>query len=161
MKSKDIHIRYEEYQSINELKQNEITLLNAAKMATLNAYAPYSHFTVGAAVSLNNGEIIIGSNQENASYPLSLCAERVAIYHALSQFTRASIDMLAIAACKNHHFTINPVCPCGACLQVMHEAEIRSRKPMRILLYGENKIYTFTSTSKLLPFSFDPDTLNQ
>jgi cytidine deaminase len=138
----------------NELNKTEKIVINAAKETVRNAYCPYSHFQVGAAVLLVKGEIIRGSNQENAAYPSGLCAERTALFYANSQFPGEAIDTIAIAAFCNGRYTAKPVTPCGACRQVILEAQNRYKHPIRMILYGENEIYIVESVSELLPLDF-------
>lgn len=128
-------------------------LYDAAIRAATRAYAPYSHFHVGAAVLLSNGTIVEGNNQENVSYPSGLCAERVALFSAGASFPDIPVVSLAIAAIKDG--IIQPsVSPCGGCRQVMLETEQRSGHPMRILLCGSEETIILPSSQCLLPFSF-------
>lgn len=143
------------YCRLDELNSREKNLIQAAKNACASAYAPYSHFQVGAAVLLDNGEIVTGSNQENAAYPSGLCAERVALFAAASHFPENKAIALAIAARhENEDFTQNAVSPCGACRQVMTETEKRFQHPLKVLLYGESEIICIDSAQELLPLSF-------
>ena len=140
--------------SFEELNSEEKKLIEAAKKAANKAYAPYSHFHVGAAVLLSHGTIITGNNQENAAYPSGLCAERTAVFYANSQYPEQAVQMLAIAASSNETFTEMPVTPCGACRQVLLEMENLFGKSIRILLYGRKKIYKVGSVKELLPLCF-------
>lgn len=143
------------YCRLDELNSTEKNLIQAAKNACASAYAPYSHFQVGAAVLLDNGNIVIGSNQENAAFPSGLCAERVALFAAASQFPENKAIALAIAARhENGSFTQKAVSPCGACRQVMTETEKRFQHPLKVLLYGESEIICIESAQELLPLSF-------
>ena len=153
MKEHTLHIQYQVAQ-LEELPTDEQLLVKKAKEATRNSYANYSHFHVGAACLLADGRIVIGANQENAAFPSGLCAERSAIFAAQSNYPEQAITTLAIAACNEHGFLKSPISPCGACRQVVLEMEDRYRRPVRILLYGENGIYCFHSLTDLLPFSF-------
>ncbi|MDD6007005.1 MAG: cytidine deaminase, partial [Bacteroidales bacterium] len=125
-----------------------------AKEATATAYTPYSKFHVGAALLLSNGEIVTGSNQENAAFPSGTCAERTTIYYAHARYPEASFDTLAIAAFSNGHFQASPISPCGACRQAILEYETLFNKNIRILLYGENEIYLLDGIKSLLPLCF-------
>ena len=126
-----------------------------AHEATLNSYAPYSKFHVGAAVRLANGVIIKGNNIENAAYPSGLCAERTALFAAQAQYPDVPVKMLAIAARTPHgELQSEPVSPCGSCRQVIIETETRFRQPVRILLYGSSKIYVIDGIKNLMPLSF-------
>lgn len=140
--------------SIPTLTNQEKTLINTAKEAVFKAYAPYSKFKVGAAVLLENGEIITGSNQENAAYPSGTCAERVALFYANSLYPNISVAAIAIAAFTNNKYVQNPISPCGACRQVLSEVELRQQKPITIYLYGESDIFMLESTKHLLPLHF-------
>lgn len=142
--------------SMSELHKEDRELLDRAVANLDKAYAPYSGFHVGAAIRLANGNIVTGSNQENASYPLCICGERVALYNASDQYPGEVIETLAIVA-RNTKMTIDtPVSPCGACRQVITEYEQRQRKPIRILLKSDvSEIYILESGKELLPLSFD------
>lgn len=143
------------YCRLDELNSTEKNLIQAAKNACASAYAPYSHFQVGAAVLLDNGNIVIGNNQENAAFPSGLCAERVALFAAASQFPENKAIALAIAARhENGSFTQKAISPCGACRQVMTETEKRFQHPLKVLLYGESEIICIESAQELLPLSF-------
>lgn len=143
-----------------ELSDEEKQLLEAAKEATKNSYAPYSHFHVGAAVLLDNGEIMSGSNQENCAYPSGLCAERTTVFYANSLHPDTPINILCVCARDSSgDFTSRPCPPCGACRQVLVETEQRFGKPMRVLLFGKEGTYCLDSAADLLPLSFDSDFL--
>lgn len=137
-----------------ELTDSDKRLIEAAIEATKRSYAPYSHFHVGAAAMLDDGTIVTGSNQENAAYPSGLCAERTALFHAGSEYPDKAVTTLAIAASNCDGLTEQPVTPCGACRQVMLEAEQRYRRPIRMLMYGTACIYETRGTKDLLPLSF-------
>lgn len=139
---------------ISELDESEQQLLKLAIDASEKAYAPYSNFKVGAAVLLKNGVKVIGSNQENAAYPSGLCAERTAVFSANAQYPDQPIVALAIAA-RNANGLLNlPITPCGACRQVVLEAEYRFKRPIRILLFGQENTYIVDSINDLLPLQF-------
>lgn len=142
--------------SYDECTDIEKKLIDAAKQATSNAYAPYSKFKVGAALLLSDGKIITGNNQENAAYPSGLCAERTAVFYANSQFPDQKIIGLAVAAYYNGDFTSELVSPCGSCRQVLLEVESRYQSPVKILMYtNKNEVYVADSMSSLMPLSFD------
>ena len=143
------------------LGTDEQTLIEKAKMACDTSYAPYSKFSVGAALLLENGEIISGSNQENAAYPSGLCAERVAIFAASAAFPKTNVKKIAIAARKsNEHGKFVNVTPCGACRQVMSEYETRQDSPIKVLMLGDHgKIFVSNSVDVLLPFKFSDTSL--
>jgi cytidine deaminase len=145
--------------SYDECTEIEKNLIDAAKHATSNAYAPYSHFHVGAALLLENGKIITGNNQENAAYPSGLCAERTAVFYANAQYPDQKIEAIAIAAFYNGQFTDDLISPCGSCRQVLLEVESRYNSPVKILLYKKGEVYMADSMSSLMPLSFTKDAL--
>jgi cytidine deaminase len=147
--------------SFDELPEDEKKLVHIAKEAAEKAYAPYSNFNVGAAVILENGEIVSGNNQENAAYPSGLCAERVALFYANAKWPDSSVCKMAIAARKNGGFINEPIAPCGSCRQVLVESENRYGKPIRLLLYGAEEIAIISSATDLLPLSFGKDYLKK
>lgn len=138
----------------DELSKEEQQLIDSAKEATYSAYAPYSNFFVGAALRLQDGSIMIGNNQENASYPCGLCAERTALFAANSQYPHLQVTALAIAARNAEGFLKTPITPCGSCRQVMLEVEHRQKAHIKIYLYGENGVYRIASSEELLPLQF-------
>lgn len=153
------HVRVYEYEELNAADRE---LLEAARQATLRSYAPYSHFSVGAAARLANGIIVSGTNQENAAYPSGLCAERTTLFYANSQHPDQPVETLAIAARNERgEYLDTPIPPCGACRQVMLETETRFGQPMRILLYGRQGIYELESAGTLLPLSFGAEMLTE
>lgn len=143
-----------------ELTADERLLVDAAKDATYRSYAPYSKFCVGAAVQLQNGEVLTGNNQENCAFPSGLCAERTTLFYANSRYPDVAVSTICIAARDSTgQFTRMPISPCGACRQVMLETEHRFRTPMRVILYGTDGIYIIPSARDLLPVGFDSDCL--
>ena len=152
----EIGIRAFRYEELEELDRK---LIDAAKEATNRSYAPYSHFSVGAAALLANGTIVTGSNQENAAYPSGTCAERTTLFYANSQYPDQPVMTLAIAARSESGYLESPIPPCGACRQVLLETEQRYQQPMRILLYSLNDIYVIEGTKVLRPLSFGKDFL--
>ncbi len=154
MKELELKSLITEYE-FEELTKEEQHLVELAIEATDCSYAPYSHFNVGAAVLLNNGAEIIGCNQENASYPAGICAERTALFTAGVQYPDVPVRMLAIAA-RNTKGVLQqePVSPCGICRQVIIETETRFQQPVRILLYGSKRIYAIDGIGNLMPLSF-------
>ena len=149
------------FYSFEELTDTEKKLVQAAKIAAGKAYAPYSEFKVGAAVLLDNGEIVSGNNQENAAYPSGLCAERVTMFYANATWPDSAIHTLAIAASNKYGFTTEPITPCGSCRQALLESENRFGKPIRVLLYSADQIAVIKSVSDLLPLSFGPTNLGK
>ncbi len=154
MQKKEIITTIFEYNSIKELSNDDILLIEKAKEAAKNSYSPYSTFKVGAAVLLENNEIIQGSNQENAAYPSGLCAERVALFYANSKFPEIKVKTIAIIAIINNKFIDEPVPPCGSCRQVMLETEIRFNSPIKVILAGNKKIQIIENIKQLLPLDF-------
>jgi len=135
-------------------------LCELALNATQSAYAPYSTYHVGVAVKLVDGTIITGNNQENAVYPLGLCAERVAIYAATSQYPDNAIKEIAIATLKELQTEELPAFPCGSCRQVMVEMENRFATPITLYIVGQNKaVCVVQGARQLLPFTFDAASL--
>ncbi len=155
MTSKEIKIAYIEYESIDQLEAQDRKLAEAAIEATEGSYAPYSEFNVGAAVRLDNGEIIKGSNQENAAYPSGICAERTAMFYAAATYPENAIEAIAVTASQNGILCGNPATPCGACRQVMAQYQTKGGKPMAIILVGGKKIWKFDRVDDILPLIFD------
>ena len=139
----------------HQLAPDDLDLCDAASAAALRAYAPYSHFLVGAAVRLSNGRLIDGNNQENAAYPSGICAERNTLFAALGAFPDATVLTLALTA-RHDGATVPYISPCGACRQVMIEAEDRQSAPIRVLLHGATHTYLLPSVRALLPFWAPP-----
>ena len=155
MTNKEIKIAYREYESLEQLEAEDRKLADAAIDAMKNAYAPYSGFSVGAAVMFEDGEIVKGSNQENAAYPSGLCAERTALFYASASRPDKAMAALAIAAGQNGEICGTPATPCGACRQVMAQYQVKSGRPMKILLVGADRIWEFDKVDDLLPLVFD------
>jgi len=152
---KQINIEIDVYNHLDELEAEEQHLVIKAKEIAKKAYAPHSKFYVGAAVLLENGEIVTGNNQENVAYPSGICAERTAIFYANAQYPEQAIKTLAVAVFTNGKYAEQAVTPCGSCRQVMLEAENKSHQPMRVIMVGEKQIYVSHSVKDLLPLSFD------
>lgn len=148
------------YESFEELPKDISKLMNKAIEARKKAYAPYSNFQVGAALLLDNGEVITGSNQENASFPSGLCAERTAIYYAGAKYPEAQILKMAITAGSLKSLTTEPIPPCGACRQAIAEYEIKQEAAIQIYFMGETgKVIRSNSLADLLPLMFDNSVL--
>ncbi len=151
-----IETTVEVYDRIEQLPANEQALLYAARAALPAAYAPYSGFRVSAALLLANGEVLTGTNYENAAYTMCLCAERVALGAAHAQFPGVSVQAIAITVANAQKTATQPAAPCGACRQVLCETEQRFEQTIRIILQGETgDIYVLQSGQDLLPLSFD------
>lgn len=143
-----------------ELSDTDREVVDAARAATANSYAIYSHFNVGAAVRLGSGIIVSGTNQENAAYPSGICAERTTLFWANSQYPNEPVETLAIAARTEQGELEVPIPPCGACRQVILETEKRFGRNIRIILYGARQCYIIEDGVKtLLPLSFNADFL--
>lgn len=151
---------YEVYDSIAELKEEDAWLLREAQEVSQNAYAPYSRFQVGAMARLANGEIVAGSNQENASYPAGICAERVLMSSAASLYPGIPIETIAISFRSAEVESDHPISPCGICRQSLQEFEQRVKHPIRLIMGGmEGQIIIIPQASMLLPLSFTGDDL--
>ncbi len=160
MKEIKIESIFHVYESFEELSSEIKTLMQTAIEARKKAYSPYSKFKVGAALLLDNGEIVIGNNQENASYPSGLCAERTAIYYAGAKYPKATILRLAISAASENRKTTRPIPPCGACRQAIAEYEVKQETPIEIYFMGEEgKVIRSNSLANLLPLIFDKSVL--
>ena len=155
MTNKEIKIAYKEFCGLEQLDPKDKELALAAIEATKSSYAPYSKFNVGAAVRLEDGEIIRGANQENAAYPSGICAERTALFYASASRPDISMTAIAIAASQEGKLCEKPVTPCGACRQVMSQYQLKSGVPMSILLIGANIVWKFDKVDDLLPLMFD------
>lgn len=151
---------YEQYNSIEDLPADDAALLREAQQATKLSYAPYSHFHVGAVAKMANGALVRGSNQENASFPVGLCAERVLTAAAISTHPDVAIDTIAISYNSDEVKSDHPVAPCGICRQSLQELEQRLHQPIRLILGGmQGKIIVIPSASTLLPFAFTSEEL--
>ena len=148
------------FENLEKLPEDVISLMKSAIRAKEQAYAPYSHFNVGAAILLDNGTVLTGNNQENASYPSGLCAERTAVYYAGSQFPNAKIIRIAISAGSKTNQTTKPIPPCGACRQSIAEYEIKQDTSIEIYFMGEiGEVAKVNSLADLLPLGFDKSVL--
>lgn len=160
MNEQKFEFHYKVYNDIAELTKQDQWLLQKAREITANAYAPYSHFQVGAAARLTNGETVTGTNQENASFPVGLCAERVLLSSASSAFPRIPITTIAISYNSEGHPSNYPVSPCGICRQSLQEFETRMKQPIQLILGGmTGPVYVIESASQLLPLAFTSDEL--
>ena len=160
MKERKFEFQYEVYDDISELTEKDAWLLSEARTVTEQAYAPYSNFHVGAVAILTNGEIVAGTNQENASYPVGICAERVLLGNAATLYPNIHIETIAISYNSEEIKSDHPISPCGMCRQALLEYETRLKKPIRLILGGmEGKIQIIKTASLLLPFAFNKDEL--
>jgi cytidine deaminase len=160
MKNITVTTQLSVFETAQELPIEVQDLMEQAVGIRKKAYAPYSHFRVGAALLLDNGKIVLGSNQENAAYPSGLCAERVAIFQAGAIYPEAKILKIAITAASDTNQTKSPIPPCGACRQSISEYEFKQEYPIEIYFMGEiGAVYKSDSLKNLLPFSFDKNFL--
>ena len=160
MKENKYEFNYKVYSSLEELPDDMQHLLNQAREITAQAYAPYSNFQVGAIARLTNGELVTGSNQENASFPVGLCAERVLLATASSLFPKVPIETMAISYKSEHVNSDHPISPCGICRQTLQEYESRVSHPVQLILGGmTGAIYVIDSASRLLPLAFTSEEL--
>ncbi len=155
MKESKFEFGYEVYNDISELTEEDAWLLTEARTVTEQAYAPYSNFHVGAVAILENGEVVAGTNQENASYPVGICAERVLLGSVATLHPKVPVKSIAISYDSNEGKNDHPISPCGMCRQALLEYETRTSKPIRLILSGqEGKIFIIKTASYLLPFAF-------
>jgi cytidine deaminase len=162
MKENRIEITYQVFDDIGELASADAWLLNEAREVTRQAYAPYSNFYVGAVAKLVNGEIVAGTNQENASYPVGICAERVLLASASTLYPDIAIETIAISYHSENGNSNQPIAPCGMCRQSLQEYEIRMKHPIRLILAGlEGEIFVFEKASQLLPLGFTSDDMKR
>ena len=160
MQVKEYGFSFEVYEDARELQPDDADLLRQARAITKNAYAPYSHFRVGTAARLANGQILTGSNQENASFPAGLCAERVLLAAAASLYPKMPIDTLAVSYYNEQGPSDRPISPCGICRQSLQEFEHSTGRPVRLVMGGqEGKVYIIPQASLLLPLAFTADEL--
>lgn len=160
MKQINITTTFSVFDSKEELSGDTLDLMNQAIEIRKKAYAPYSKFRVGCAILLDNGKIVLGSNQENAAYPSGLCAERVAIFQAGAIYPEAKIMKMAISATSDEKPVLAPIPPCGACRQSISEYEFKQENPIEIYFMGESgEVYKSDSLKNLLPFMFDKNYL--
>lgn len=153
---KELHIDLTvQFFALDELAEPDLQLIEQAKSMTSTSYSPYSHFCVGAALLLNDGQVFLGSNQENAVFPVGLCAERTAFFAASANAPGVAPVAIAIAARNAEGFVESPVTPCGSCRQALLEAETLFAQPIRVLLYGTKGVYVVPSMRALLPLTFD------
>lgn len=154
MKEKEIKIAFQEL-NYDELSERQRRLVDLAREATHRSYAPYSHFNVGAAIELDNGEIVTGANQENAAFPSGTCAERSACFYAHAAYPDAKFKAIAIAAREGDGKEIEePVAPCGACRQALLEYETLAKGNVEVILIGSRAIYVLPSVKSTLPLAF-------
>ena len=155
MTNHEIKINFKEYNTLKGLDKPSYDLCLEAIKAMANSHSPYSKFTVGAALRLQSGKIIYGSNQENVAYPSGLCAERVALFHWGANYTNDPIEAMAVTAYTDEFEILQPVTSCGACLQVLAEYEKKQNKPVEIILFCNNgPVWVMNGVESFLPFLF-------
>lgn len=160
MRQEKFQFSFEVYDSIDELNADDRQLLIEARKVTDQAYAPYSNFHVGAAARLSNNKIVTGTNQENASYPVGICAERVLLSAISSFYPGIPVETMAVSYQSKKIKSDHPISPCGMCRQALLEFEGRTTKQIRLILAGmEGKIHVIKSASQLLPFAFSSEEL--
>ena len=160
MKENKYEFTYEVYSDSSELNERDAWLLNEAREVTSQAYAPYSKFFVGAVAMMANGEIVAGTNQENASYPVGICAERVLLGSVATLQPNIPIESIAISYNSDEVKSDHPISPCGMCRQALLEYESRTSRPIRLILSGqEGRVYVIKSAGMLLPFAFTSEEL--
>lgn len=155
MKKAELSVKYDVYDSVEDLTAEDASLVEAARKATEKAYAPYSNFLVGAVAKLKNGVTLAGTNQENASYPVGICAERALLSIVAMEQTNVPIETIAISYNNINGESSRPISPCGMCRQSLSEYEDRLDQPIRLILSGQSgKVYILESAKHLLPLSF-------
>ena len=155
MVEKEYRISFQEYASVNELNAEDRELADEAIAAMNSAYAPYSHFHVGAAVRMSNGQIVRGANQENAAFPSGLCAERTAMFAASAKYPDKDMRSIALAGGVYGRLAAEPATPCGACRQVMAQYQTKAGKPMSVIMVGAKRVWKFEKVDDILPLIFD------
>ena len=155
MESKEIKFTLHRYTDLEELKAEDQFLVRQARTAVIQAYSPYSNYSVGAAVILENGEVLTGNNQENASFPAGICAEQVVLAFANANWPEEPVHTIAVSAIDTQGKRSDIIRPCGICRQVMVEVEKKFKMPLRIIMDGELGIEVVERASALLPLTFD------
>jgi len=160
MKERELKFTLRVFTSLSELLTEDAALLSASKNALKDSYSPYSNFKVAATVLLQNGEIVTGTNQENAAFPVGICAEGTALSAASALYPNVGIKKIAITAKSGTHVLNHPVAPCGVCRQRLLEYETRFNSKIEILLMGEEgEIYSVSSVKDILPLNFSKEDL--
>jgi cytidine deaminase len=162
MKKQTYQFSFEVFDSIDALSEQDARLLQQAREVTAEAYAPYSHFSVGAVARLANGEVLSGTNQENASFPAGLCAERVLLSNISARYPGVAIETIALSYDTSPGVSDHPISPCGICRQTLQEYEIRLGAPIRLIMGGQTgKVYIIPQAGFLLPLSFTGEELGR
>lgn len=161
MREQKIELSYWVAERDSDLSERDRELIILSREAAMRAYAPYSHFRVGAALLLEDGTMVSGNNQENAAYPSGICAERVALFYASSQYPGKVIRKIAIFSPDTPDGVEMPVTPCGSCRQVMAEYEGMQEKEIEVLLLSvKGEVWRFTGVGTFLPFMFNSRSLS-
>jgi cytidine deaminase len=156
MEKKQIGFELAIFHSLDEMPKEDVMLLQEAERARQNSYSPYSKFSVGAALMLESGKIVLGSNQENASFPAGLCAEGVTVFTAGANYPKEKMVAIAITSASEEYILEHPAAPCGICRQAIVEYEKKQKTPIQIIMKGQSgPIYKCKSISELLPLGFD------
>ncbi len=156
MEKRHIGFELKVFESLDEMTKEDAVLVQEAEKAKQTSHSPYSRFSVGAALLLESGKIVLGSNQENASFPAGLCAEGVALFHAGANYPKEKIMAIAVVAASEENILDQPAAPCGICRQSISEYENKQKSPIRIIMKGQiGPIYACDSISDLLPLGFD------
>lgn len=160
MKEAEYSFSFQVYDSLQDLPKEDARLLQNAQEVTAEAYAPYSEFRVGAIAKLANGQLVKGSNQENASFPVGQCAERVLLASVCSLYPNIPIEAIAISYKNDKGQSDHPVAPCGLCRQTFQELEERLGQPIKLILGGmKGKVFVIPKAGMLLPLAFNRDEL--
>lgn len=155
MSKQQYQFEFEEYDSIHDLPAADAQLLQDAQQVTAMAYAPYSNFHVGAAAAMANGQVVTGTNQENASFPAGICAERSLLATAATLYPGIAVHTLAVSYHNHNGVSDKPITPCGICRQALAEYESRMHQNIRLILGGqEGKVYVIPRSTMLLPLGF-------
>jgi cytidine deaminase len=159
---RQLHFGFEELENDDQLNQADLLLVTTARQATASAYAPYSGFRVAAVAKMKSGAVVAGTNQENASYPVGICAERTLLSAISTLHANEAIDTIAISYYNSNGDSSTPITPCGICRQTLLEYELRTKHPIRLILAGNpGKILIVEKASSLLPLSFSADDMNR
>jgi cytidine deaminase len=160
MNKKNIHIEFSEFESLNDLPEIDIKLINKAIYIAKKSYSPYSNFPVGAAVLLDNDKIFVGNNQENIAFPSGTCAERAVLNYVHGNYPQNKIKTIAVTALRTE--SLVPVTPCGFCRQVIMELEQNQKEKIKVILHKiGGSTYVFDSALALLPLAFDDNILKK
>ena len=151
----EVTVKINEFDFEN-IEETSKLLVNKALLAADKAYAPYSQFYVGCSVLLEDGSFVLGSNQENASFPSGLCAERVALFECSKDLTNNAVKEIAVFARSTNYKVPELLVPCAACLQVISDLQTRQKSPIKIWMWdGGSKVFVADNVGQFLPFHFE------